>query len=361
MERLLAAPYNHYVHHSALARKAAAGALALAFILIAPAPAATPPQILSAGKAPVLNVQVRQGSVTITTWGRPEVGVSAPDGVDVRHYDAQQVAGTLRRGAISFVSRTVNSRDGAVTLPGETFSLASVSAGPHEGVDVRSTANTPVDIQISVPADTALVVTRIGRGKVTLQNYRGGTFAMSVHTGGIFLQRVGGNGYAQVVRGPIVAIDSSFDQLRARTAVGNVLFERCSTRQIQVSSIEGSIVYDNGSFAPGLARFESQRGNVAVGVGAGNAQIGAHSSSGKVYSNFDRRAGVTGNGTDTQATLGTGGPVVTASSQSGSVYLYDGSFAQHRKRVGNAWRPMARAIHRTRAFRPPHRPPIHHP
>src|SRR5665213_2870012 len=44
------------------------------------------------------------------------------------------------------------------------------------------------------------------------------------------------------------------------------VFERCRSKQIEATSVTGSIVYDGGAFDPGLARFESQSGNIALGV-----------------------------------------------------------------------------------------------
>ena len=112
----------------------------------------------------------------------------------------------------------------------------------------------------------------------------------------------------------IEATNSSFDRLRVRTATGNMFFRGCSSQQIQATSNYGSIVYDNGDFQAGLARFESDHGNVALGV-RGGAQIGAHSGSGHVVSNFQDGAFVQGNPETKQATVGGGGPVVTATSE----------------------------------------------
>ena len=355
--------YNGAVHDCGFRLGRAARAAVLIFVLIcgamcdrafAQSIAAQPQQLVTVGASPVLTVQVREGAVAIKTWDRPEIGISAPDSVVVRHFNPPAVATALRTGQITFLSRTVQTANGPATLPFEAFSLSSVPPGEHDGVDVRSNGIDPVNVEIDVPATTALIVTRVVRGIVRLQDYRSGTFAVEMHTGRLLLQNMGGSGYAEVVRGPIVTRDSSFDQFRARTAAGPIFFERCTTKQIQVSSINGTIVYDNGSFEPGLARFESQYGNVALGVGSGNVQIGAHSSSGKIFSNFDRRANVSGGATDTQAQLGTGGPVVTATSVSGAVFLYDGSYAQHRDRVSGDWHAMNEMMQRReRWVRPP--------
>ena len=132
------------------------------------------------------------------------------------------------------------------------------------------------------------------------------------------------------------------------------------SHQIQATSTYGSIVYDNGGFQPGLARFESEHGNVALGV-RGNAQIGAYSGSGHVESSFDDDVQVRGDPTTKQATVGGGGPVVTATSKNGSVYLYSGSMNEHphvrQELSGSVQLPMRPAQSRPAAPQhPPYEP-----
>ncbi|HXO16585.1 MAG TPA: hypothetical protein VN909_00285, partial [Candidatus Dormibacteraeota bacterium] len=108
----------------------------------------------------------------------------------------------------------------------------------------------------------------------------------------------------------------------------------------------------------GLARFESEHGNVALGV-RGNAQIGAHSGAGHVISSFADDAQVRGDPTTKQATVGSGGPVVTATSRNGTVYLYSGSMSDHphvrQELSGSTQLPM-----RLQNATPP-RPPVTRP
>jgi hypothetical protein len=124
------------------------------------------------------------------------------------------------------------------------------------------------------------------------------------------------------MRGPVIAHASSFDRLRVRTGTGNAVFDGVHAKQIEVSSVFGSILYDGGSFEPGLAHFETQNGDVAIGVN-GPADLGGRSSTGRVYTNFDHPAQVTEGGS--HATVGGGGPLVTATSATGNVFFYDGS------------------------------------
>jgi hypothetical protein len=210
---------------------------------------------------------------------------------------------------------------------------------------------------ITIPRGTAMVMAHLRAGHLNINNYRG-IFITHVRSAAITLNNVSGTGYVESLRGRVVATNSSFDRLRVRTATGNVLFQGCTSHQIQASSVYGSIVYDNGDFQPGLARFESEHGNVALGV-RGSAQIGAHSGSGHVVSSFQDDANVHGDPTTKQATVGGGGPVVTATSKNGSVYLYSGSINDHphvREELSGSTRLPIRFSPQNAA---PPRPPAH--
>ena len=138
--------------------------------------------------------------------------------------------------------------------------------------------------------------------------------------------------FVQMNYGTFYAADSSFDRIRVRGIGAHDVFEHCRSKQIEASSVHGSIVYDGGSFDPGLARFESQNGNIALGVNGG-ASVTGRSQDGHVYTLFDRRGGTTvdqrGDGEAT-ATVGGGGPLVNAISGRGNVFLYDGTLQNRR-------------------------------
>jgi hypothetical protein len=178
-----------------------------------------------------------------------------------------------------------------------------------------------------IPRGTAMVLAHQRAGNLEIFGYHG-VFIAHSHRATITLDHVTGTGFVESLRGRIYATASTFDRLRVRTATGNMLFRNCTSHQIQASSSYGSIVYDDGHFQPGLARFESDHGNVALGINGG-AQIGAHSGTGHVVSSFRDEADVRGDPGTKQATVRGGGPVVTATSKNGSVYLYSGSMNQH--------------------------------
>lgn len=274
------------------------------------------------GPSPVININGGRGQVTIQTWDRPQVLIASEKPTDVRHLTPDQVDSRIPK-QFQMPAHVVNTDHGPVTLDAESFVLPELSGAPHDAIVARGNGR----MTIMIPRGTAMVIAHLRAGRLAINDYHG-VFIAHVRGAEVSLNHVGGTGYVESLRGRIVATDSSFERLRARTATGDMLFRGCTSHQIQANSTYGSIVYDNGDFQPGLARFESEHGNVALGV-RGNAQIGAHSGAGHVESSFRDDAQVRGDPATKQATVGNGGPVVTATSKNGSVYLYSGSMNDH--------------------------------
>lgn len=338
--RMRRAAYNNIVNRYPLKAFAAGAAALFAFLMTSTAVRAQNAGIsVGVTGSPVVRVQMRSGSLIIRTWNQPQVQIISSDPVQLQHYDPDAVERVFGGGDIPVFSTTIVTQQGPLVLPAEDFPLGPIGSG-HDAVVVH--AQDAANVVMTVPAGSAFIWAMVGRGQIVMNDYRDGAFVARVRNGRIGLHNIGGNGYIEVARGPISVSDSAVNRLRARTAVGNILFENCNARQIEVSSINGSIAYDNGTFAPGLARFESQNGNVAIGVAGGALQIGAHSASGKIFQNLPN-ARITGSNTDAQAFVGTGGPVVTASSTSGNVYLYGGAF-NNQERLKAQWRPVGRIV-----------------
>lgn len=300
-------------------------------------------QVFNVANTPVIRMQMRSGTLTIRTWDKAAVQVQSSVPVHARQFGPQAVADALPP-EVTIPSAMIQTMNGPALLPPESFPLGSLLNSPHDGVVIFG-GDQDADVTLTIPASTALVWAVVGRGGITMQGYRGGTFVALVHTGEIHLEDAGGDGYAEVARGPLFIRNSAFNMIRTRTAAGNIVFENCNVRQIEASSINGSIAYDNGTFVPGVARFESQNGNVAIGVAGGGARIDAHSSGGRIFSGFEGGAAVSGSPTDAQALIGNGGPVVTVNSQRGGVYLYNGSLRTH-GRLQGAWEPIGRILRR---------------
>jgi hypothetical protein len=338
----------------------AAGGLVACFALLAwfaaCAPARADVQTFDGLQAPVIHVNLRSGDLTIRTWDRQAVQVDGDPSLKiVRRINTVPV----NQEPTLIPPAETPGQDGPVNLPAESF-VTSLAPGPHDVINVRGEeAAGTGPVTVTVPSDAALVLARTVNGNLEVHNYRAGTLLGFVRNGRIALDNVGGTVFVQNLRGPVLVNDSDVSRIRARTALGNLVFERCNVKQVEATSVNGSIVYDGGSFAPGLARFDSTHGNVAIGAN-GPVQMGGHAASGRVYTLFDNRAQIDRGDGAAHAAVGTGGPVITATSGSGNVYLYDGSL-RSRQRVPPEWNapdqtlrgPAAPARHAPRARRAP--------
>jgi hypothetical protein len=298
-----------------------AAALCAAILSSAPAHAQSIDQTVATGPAPVIRIQARSADVTIRTWNRPTVEVTSTAPVRAMHFGPQAVQRAFPGGDVAVFETQVQTVDGTVRLPQEDFPVDGIAGSPHDGVAIFG-GDSNAAITVTAPASSALVLAFVARGSIHVSGYHG-AMVTQIHNGGIDIAGSSGQAYVEAARGSITVTNSGFDRIRARTAIGNVFFSGCTVRQIEVNAIRGHITYDNGSFSPGLARFETLQGNIALGIASGGVQIGAHSSSGRIVSEFNRTSAQQ---QDAQATVNGGGPVVTANAANGTVYLYSGSF-----------------------------------
>jgi hypothetical protein len=339
---------------------ARAAAVLLVSLLALPAPAPAEPQTFDSALAPIVRVNIRSGDVTIRTWDRESVVVEADPSLLVLRR-TMRAASLVQSIPIPAVQQP--SPEGPVELPPESFVVGDVPPGLRDTIVVRDpqlglgAAGPPTPVTITVPADSVFVFARTNSGTLDVHDYHGGTFLGFVGSGRMQLDNVGGTVFAQTGRAPMVVTNSSFDRLRARSLFGNMTFEHCSARQIEATSVDGSIVYDDGAFAPGLAHFESTRGDVAIGA-TGPVQLGGHAAgAGRVFTNFVRPAEIDGRGAEANAVFDGGGPVVTATSASGNVFFYDGTL-RTRQQLSSQWQAPIGALQRPatplrREFAPP--------
>jgi hypothetical protein len=286
-------------------------------------------------------------TVTIRGWDRPNVQLDTDDETVQVVRRPVMFGSTQNPLSVSIPLATIAVHDpltGAIvssaTLPPEDFPYASdFRAGTHDSVRIVAAARS--HLTVMVPATTAILEARIlrGGGEVTVDDYHGGTLFVVSGGGRTTLTDVTSAAFVQSLNGHVSIVDSSFDRIRARGNTATFAFERTRARQIEVTTISGAIVFDDGTFDPGLARFESTYGAIAIGVASG-AQIEARSSDGRVYNMWDRRT-PTDQRSDSEAsaTVDGGGPVVNAVSGHGNVFLYDGSLAS-RRALPAEWRQI---------------------
>lgn len=333
----------------ALRRVAAALALLIGLLQSAPANAAS--SSFNVADQGVISVVAGAGAtITVRGWDRPNVQFDTDD-------EAVQVErrtipfGTPQNPlSVAIPATSVAVRDPVTrtttpgSLPPEEFPYASdFRSGPHDVV--RIVVGAQAHITVNVPSSVALLNVRVrGLGNVSITGYHGGTLFVGLQNGHTLLNDVLSAAFVQQMNGNLDVLDSSFDRLRARGNTVDMQFEHDRARQIEVTTISGPIIWDDGTFDPGLARFESTYAPIAIGV-AGSAQVAARSNDGHVYSLFERRTPLTQRGDgESDATIGGGGPVVNAVSGRGNIYLYDGAIGARRAALPPQWQPVRQAL-----------------
>jgi hypothetical protein len=255
------------------------------------------------GQAPIVNVRVDYGQVNVAVWDRPIVSINSSGAIT-----SQYVPNVLNLPSqITMWAQSAQTLRGPVALPAEPFVLPPI-VGTHDGVTVHGDGNTT----IMVPQGTALVVARVsGRGGIGISDYQG-TLVATTRNGFVTVRNVGGTAYLQSLRGGIVASESSFDRVRARTGEGPVVFTDCQADQIDATSVFGAVLYDNGTLGQGPAQFSSDNDNIGIGI----ADLPTTEPAQVL------------NGTSTEM-LGPAGPALTVTAPRGAAYVYSGSLAQH--------------------------------
>jgi len=311
----------------------------LACLTVTAPPAGAGTSSQDVGDQVVVNLMVRGrgNDVTVRVWDRPSVQVDYAD----------EAAPVVERRVVAFGTGrfplaqqippqlfTMRDPGGQLTgggaLPPEEFPYASFRPGPHDVVHVDAPEGSR--LVLTIPASTGILVLRVGGGQTALEGYRGANLFLIQNQGRVQITGATTTAFVQMNYGVLYAADSTFDRIRVRGVAAHDVFERCRSKQIETTSISGSIVYDGGAFDPGLARFESQTGNIALGVTSA-AQLAGRSQDGHVYTLFDKRGSASvdqhGDG-EAVATVGGGGPLVNAISGRGNVYFYEGSLVNRR-------------------------------
>jgi hypothetical protein len=329
--------------------------LFLACLLAPTAPAVAGTSSWDVGDQAVVRVFVRGkgNSVDVRVWDRPAVQIEFADYATPVIERSSVPFGTLRNPLSQQVPAQLYSAHDNTglagigqTLPPEEFPYQGFRPGVHDIVRVMAVQGSHLIVMI--PASTGVLDLRVGGGQTTVEGYRGANLYVLQGTGRVQLDGATTTAFVQLNYGVFYASDGSFDRIRVRGIGAHDVFEHCRTKQIEASSISGTIVYDGGSFDPGLARFESQTGNIALGV-TSPAQLMGRSDTGHVYTMFDQRGGANvdqhADG-DATASIGSGGPLVNALSTHGNVFLYDGTMSSRRS-VAPEWNPVRQALKRS--------------
>lgn len=301
-------------------------------------------------------VRGKGNAVAVKTWDRPTVQIESGD--DAPAVERRSVTtGTPQLPLSAQIppfpwNQQRDGQAGQGMYPPEDFPLAPLRPGAHDFV--RVTAGEGARLTVTVPASTGVLRVQVGGGLTTVDGYRGANLFVIQNTGRVRLNGIATTAFAQMSHGTLYAGESGFDRIRVRAIDTHVVFEHCRSKQIEASTVGGSIVYDGGTFDPGLARFESQTGNIALGA-AGAAQLSGRSGDGHVYTSVEHRATADQHGDgEASLTVGSNGPLVNAISAHGNVFLYDGTLAS-RRTVAPEWRPVNQLFTSHRRPPPPAR------
>jgi len=344
--------YNHQVEfpvNGAVRRLAAGAVLLVALCFPTPAPAASSSFTIGDGSV----VQVWAGNrsdVTIRAWNKPTVQFDTDD-ESVQVFRRPIAFGTVQNPlSQSIPLMNLRVRDpltgtiGEATFPPEDFPYASdFRAGIHDSI--RIVTGEASHMTVMVPATVAILDARVrGTGNLLIDGYHGGTLFAITYGGHLTLSGVSSAAFVQPANGKVLVTDSSFDRIRVRANTAQLVFRDDSARQIEVTTMSGPIVWDNGTFDAGLARFESTSGAIALGV-SGGAQVEARSDDGHVFWLWDRRTPIEARGdNEASATIAGGGPVVNAVTAHGNIYLFDGTLAT-RRIIPPEWRRINAILH----------------
>ena len=345
----------------------AAGLVALVAAFAAPAGPASAETSLDVADQAVVIIQVagKGNELTVRTWDRSTVQIESSDmtpAVERRAvvFGTDKIPLAAPIPPMQYPIRENGQVTGTGIMPPEDFPYASFRPGPHDWV--RVTAEEGSHITVTVPATTGILQTRVGQGQTEIDGYRGANLFLVQGAGRVHLSGLATTAFVQMNYGAVYASDDTFDRVRLRSNAAHIVFEHCRSKQIEVTTITGSVIYDGGSFDPGLARFESQSGSIGLGVTSA-AQLAARSQDGHVFTQFDRRTPVEQNpdGSATANVGGNGGPLVNAISTHGNVFLYDGTLATRRIPATADWRPIHQILNaRRRGPAAAPRPPAPH-
>lgn len=264
---------------------------------------------------------VSDGEIKINGSETDEVRVLVRNG---RKFDIQ----TLEKSPDSKKANWVWITNGATITPANRAQSSTCLAGDSVEIDV------PLNTSVNLEARTAgasidsvkKVVVKILEGSIQLRNITGGVNAV-VSQGDVYLQSAGGAISVETTRGNIVAFDVSAGQvgdvMKARTNSGSISLQSINHRQIEATSISGSVSYQ-GKFMPGgLYTFKTQNGAIRMLLPSGTSAtfvasygFGTFNAGAPVQIQTQNR---TPGGNSAVAKIGGGGPVVNVTTTSGDI------------------------------------------
>jgi DUF4097 and DUF4098 domain-containing protein YvlB len=255
-----------------------------------------------------LELDAHSGSITVRTWNRSAIQVSADPGSDRYRLSIEVVGGVARIGRDARRGR--NHRD--------------------DETDYHLTVPVWMDLELSsVEGDISV---DNSQGKLSINTVeggatvRGGRDFISVHSveGDVTIDGARGRVEANSVDGGIF-INNTDGEIFAETVDGDITMESVSSSDVEANTVDGSISY-RGRVAPqGRYRLGSHDGDVTLEVPELNAVVSVSTFEGE-FTSCGYPATVTRSGDRAKTkrfrfTVGNGGGRVDLESFDGNIYL----------------------------------------
>lgn len=204
---------------------------------------------------------VSEGNLKVNGWRRNEVRVFVKNG---RKFRFKALEKSSESGKVNWlwVGNVVEGRPApsAECLAGERIEI-DAPLGANLDISGRS-APTSID-------SVKKVKVKIEEGAVMLRNISGGINAYSAQ-GNVIVENSSGSIGLESTTGNIVAVEVTSGQIgdlfRARTNSGQISLRKVEHRQIDASSISGSLVFEGKFLSGGIYNFRTSVGSIRLAI-----------------------------------------------------------------------------------------------
>jgi hypothetical protein len=203
---------------------------------------------------------VSDGDLKINGWRRDEVRVFVKSG---RKFHLKQLEKSTESGKVNWLwiaNVTEGAGPGSGCLAGESIEI-DAPIGSSFDLSGRA-AKTSVD-------SVKKAKVKILEGVISLRNIPGGITAYTGQ-GDVMVENSGGGISLESTTGNIVAVEVSPGQIgelfRAKTNSGAISLQRVEHRQIEASSISGSLLFDGKFLAGGIYTFRTSNGSIKLSI-----------------------------------------------------------------------------------------------
>ena len=209
---------------------------------------------------------IAQGDLKINGWNRNEVRVFVKNGHEFKMKPLEKSAESGKANWL-WVVNVSGSRPG--------YNPECIS-GDRIEIDAPLGASFDLSGRAARTAVDSVKKARVNilEGPVSFRNIPGGINA-STGQGDVVVENSGGSITLATTTGNIIAVEVSpgqiGEQLKAKTNGGAITFQRVLHRQIDASSISGSVTFEGKFLSGGIYSFRTSNGTIRLGIPPGSS------------------------------------------------------------------------------------------